>query len=65
MRLLQEEETKANCPDEYNLLEATESNGLDSVELLKNTTNPDLAGSVDANSNNDVKVPPFKQQVNS
>lgn len=65
IRRLQEEETKENCPDEYNLLEANESQGLDSVELLKNATNPDLASTeilADPNiiplgtPNNNVKV---------
>lgn len=40
LRRLQEEETRANCPDEYNLLSATASqDNVESVEALKNTSN--------------------------
>jgi len=36
---MQEEETRANCPDEYNLLSATASiEHLQVVEALNNTT---------------------------
>lgn len=39
MRRLQEEETRQNCPDEYNLLSATVSlENVESVEALKNTS---------------------------
>ena len=39
LRRLQEEETRANCPDEYNLLSATASqDNVESVEALKNTS---------------------------
>ena len=45
LRRLQEEETKANCPDEYNLLSATGSQeNLDSIEGLRNSA--DLAYAV-------------------
>ena len=38
LRRLQEEETKLNCPDEYNLLSANASiENLESVEALRNT----------------------------
>jgi hypothetical protein len=46
MRRLQEEETKENCPDEYNLLEGTTSIGaMQTIELLQNT-NPDLTNAL-------------------
>ena len=38
IRRLQEEETKANCPDDYNLLTANENSiYLKSIDELKNT----------------------------
>ena len=38
MLRLQEEETKANCPDEYNLLSNTGSHDQpDSIDVLNNT----------------------------
>ena len=39
LRRLQEEETKANCPDEYNLLSADASgDAVESIEALKETS---------------------------
>ena len=37
LRQLQEEETKVNCPDEYNLLSTNSAEILESVDLLHNT----------------------------
>ena len=49
---LQVEETKANCPDEYNLLSGSASmDNLESVEALKNTS-PDTTVNQNHQNNN-------------